>query len=151
MASKFMRRRTWWVKFQHPVTGVRIRESLETHDPARAELLRRRIELEVELSDPRFRAADIPSHLREQIEAWSGRAVPGPVPESSTPVIAVVVTVDSSGDVTSVGKAPSRQSAEQRTRRDWKCLLCGRLFGRRLNSGIQCAQEKLAFVGLLEN
>jgi hypothetical protein len=52
MASKFMRRRTWWVKFHHPVTGARIRESLETHDPARAELLRRRIELEVALLRP---------------------------------------------------------------------------------------------------
>ena len=67
MASKFMRRRTWWAKFHHPVTGARIRESLETHDPSRAELLRRRIELKVELCDPRFRAADIPARLRDQV------------------------------------------------------------------------------------
>jgi len=46
---------------------ARIRESLETHDPARAELLRRRIELKVELCDPRFRAADIPARLRDQV------------------------------------------------------------------------------------
>jgi len=53
-----MRRRTWWVKFHHPVTGARIRESFETHDPARTGRLRRRIELEVALAIPRFRAAD---------------------------------------------------------------------------------------------
>jgi|GEM_PF-773523 len=71
MASKFLRHRTWWVKFYHPVTGARIRESLETHDPARAELLRQCIELEVALSDPRFRAAEIPSHLRQEIDSWA--------------------------------------------------------------------------------
>jgi hypothetical protein len=70
MASKFQRRQTWWVKFHHPVTGVRIRESLETHDPARAELLRQRIELEVALREPRFGAAEIPPRLRTEIDSW---------------------------------------------------------------------------------
>ncbi|HEY3900220.1 MAG TPA: hypothetical protein VGM54_16545 [Chthoniobacter sp.] len=70
MASKFKRRQTWWVKFHHPVTGVRVRESLETRDPARAELLRQRIELEVALRQPRISAAEIPQHLRREIDSW---------------------------------------------------------------------------------
>lgn len=71
MANIFLRHRTWWIKFHHPATGARIRESLETRDPARAELLRRRIELEVALGDPRLGAAEIPPSLRDQIHSWS--------------------------------------------------------------------------------
>lgn len=63
MASIFQRRNTWWVKFRHPATGLRIRESLETHDQARAELLRQRVELESALLDPRFQAAELPAAL----------------------------------------------------------------------------------------
>ena len=51
-----------WVKFHHSVTGVQISASLETHDQARAELLRHASTC----CDPRFGAADIyknPSEL----------------------------------------------------------------------------------------
>ena len=71
MANIFLRHKTWWIKFHHPATGARIRESLETHDPARAELLRRRIELEVALGAPCFGATDLPPNLRDQIASWS--------------------------------------------------------------------------------
>ena len=54
MASKFLRRQKWWVKFRHPQTGEIIRESLNTHDAVRAELLRARLELQVQLPEPRF-------------------------------------------------------------------------------------------------
>ena len=84
MASKFMRRRMWWVKFHHPVTGVRIRESLETHDPARAELLRQRIECEVALRDPRFGAADIPPRLRRTIDSWNHERPASPMDAKET-------------------------------------------------------------------
>jgi len=41
MASIYQRRLTWRVQFYHPLTGKLTRESVDTHDPARAELLRR--------------------------------------------------------------------------------------------------------------
>ena len=64
MASKFLRRQTWWIKFRHPATGQSIRESLETQNEARAELLRARLDLEVALLEPRFQAVEIPQALR---------------------------------------------------------------------------------------
>jgi len=79
MANIFLRHKTWWIKFHHPVTGARIRESLETHDSARAELLRRRIELEVALGAPCFGAADIPQTLRKEIDSWSHRPPVSPL------------------------------------------------------------------------
>ena len=63
MAAKYLRRQTWWVRFYHPITRELVRVSLETHDEARAELLRQRVELESELLDPRFQAAELPSDL----------------------------------------------------------------------------------------
>lgn len=72
MASKFLRRQKWWVKLRHPVTGESIRESLETGDPARAELLRQRLDLEVALLDARFQAAKIPDRLLEVLGLDSG-------------------------------------------------------------------------------
>ena len=67
MASKFMRRKTWWIKFQHPATGEILRESLATHDPARAELLRERLDLEIAILDPRFQAVEVPEGVRRLI------------------------------------------------------------------------------------
>ena len=67
MASKFMRRKTWWIKFQHPATGEILRESLATHDPARAELLRERLE-------PRFQAVEVPDGVRRLIPAQASVA-----------------------------------------------------------------------------
>jgi hypothetical protein len=67
MASKFKRGCTWWIKFTHPDTKQRVRQSLETHDEARAELLRERIELEVALLEPRLRRADLPDRIRKEM------------------------------------------------------------------------------------
>ena len=68
MASKFVRGAKWWIKCRHPATGQLIRESLETSDEARAELLRQRITLEVELLQPRFQAVTIPDALRNALK-----------------------------------------------------------------------------------
>ena len=67
MASKFVRGAKWWIKCRHPATGQLIRESLKTADEARAELLRQRITLEVELLEPRYQAAEIPETLRHAL------------------------------------------------------------------------------------
>jgi integrase len=71
MASKYQRRQQWWAKFRHPATGTLIRESLETADEARAELLRQRLDLEVALLDPRFQAAEIPRRIRDVLRTSS--------------------------------------------------------------------------------
>jgi len=67
LASKFKRKQYWWAKFYHPVLRQSIRESLETTDKARAELLRERLELEVKLLQPRFHAAALPKNLLEHL------------------------------------------------------------------------------------
>ena len=64
MAAKYQRRLTWWVRCYHPRNGQLIRASLDTHDEAKAELLRQRIELETALLAPRFQAADIPTDIQ---------------------------------------------------------------------------------------
>ena len=88
MAAKYQRRLAWWVRFYHPRTGQLVRESLDTRDEAKAELLRQRIELETALLDPRFRAADIPvavhAALGIPVRAEINRAdVPSPTATSS--------------------------------------------------------------------
>lgn len=96
MVSKFLRRQKWWVKLRHPVTGESIRESLETGDPARAELLRQRLDLEIALLDPRFGAAEIPQRLREALSLRSSDSpllldeaqAPSPHPRSA-PIVSV--------------------------------------------------------------
>jgi hypothetical protein len=67
MASKFIRRLKWWIKFRDPATGEVVRESLDTPDAARAELLRQRLELEIALLEPRFQAAEIPGGIRARL------------------------------------------------------------------------------------
>ena len=84
MASKYQRRQQWWTKFRHPVTGTLIRESLETTDEARAELLRQRLDLEVALREPRFQAAEMPQRIRdalfmaEPVDGAAAAATAGP-------------------------------------------------------------------------
>ncbi len=66
VAAKYLRRQTWRIRFYHPHSGELIRASLDTHDEARAELLRQRVALETTLlkaaealRQPRFKAAEI--------------------------------------------------------------------------------------------
>jgi hypothetical protein len=63
MASKFLRRQQWWVKFRHPVTGCAVREILDTSNEARAEILRERLDLEVALPAPRLQCVEIPERM----------------------------------------------------------------------------------------
>jgi len=84
MAAKYLRRQTWWARFYHPRTGELIRGSLETSDEARAELLRRhiellaeRIKLEQTLQEPRFQTAEIPAPLAGGSRAAGPRQPPG--------------------------------------------------------------------------
>ena len=101
MASKFMRRKTWWIKFQHPATGEILRESLATHDPARAELLRERLELEIALLDPRFQAVDVPEGVRRLIpvQASVAPAVQPAVQPTIVPAQQVFPTMPSAARV----------------------------------------------------
>lgn len=46
MAAKYLRKQTWWLRFYHPRSNELVRESLGISDEARAELLRKRVELE---------------------------------------------------------------------------------------------------------
>jgi integrase len=87
MASKYLRRSLWWIQFYHPVTRALIRESLDTTDEARAELLRERLDHEVALLDPRFQATELPPRVREILSggrqdpvAGSAISAPSPAP-----------------------------------------------------------------------
>jgi len=86
MAAKYLRRQTWWARFYHPCTGELIRGSLETADEARAELLRRhiellaeRIKLEQTLQEPRFQAAEIPAPLLGTLDPLAPASAPAVV------------------------------------------------------------------------
>jgi len=68
MASLFQRHQKWWIKFRNPQTGKCVRASLETGDPARAQLLCQRINLEVALLEPKFQMAPIPSTLVQELQ-----------------------------------------------------------------------------------
>lgn len=100
MAAKFLRRLTWWARFYHPRTGKLLRESLGTHDEARAELLRQRVELEAALLHPRFQAADLPSAVRKLVQV--GHAEPAklepsaPAPTKEAPPPAIVAASEAS-------------------------------------------------------
>jgi integrase len=95
MASKFQRRQKWWIKFRHPVTGQRIRESLDTADEARAELLRQRLDLEVALLEPRFQAAEIPDAILRALGTSAARTEPAPaaVPLATAQSLPAAATV----------------------------------------------------------
>jgi integrase len=68
MASKFLRRQKWWVKFRHPRTGQLFRESLQTHDAVRAELMRARIEVQLLLLEPKFHNVELPQSLASLLD-----------------------------------------------------------------------------------
>ena len=67
MASIYKRGRTRWIKFQRPGDKIPCRESLGQIDTKMAELIRRRLELELSLMDPTLHSIELPSPLREQI------------------------------------------------------------------------------------
>ena len=54
---------SWWLKTYHPLSKALVRESLETVDNARADLIRRRVELETELRRPWADGIQIPPKL----------------------------------------------------------------------------------------
>ena len=54
---------SWWLKTYHPLTKEPVRQSLETVEKCRAELICRRVELEVELRRPTVASQRIPEKL----------------------------------------------------------------------------------------
>lgn len=50
----------WWAKYYHPSTFEPLRDSLNTTDEARANLLPRRLDLEIELVRPDIGSVGIP-------------------------------------------------------------------------------------------
>jgi len=83
MASKYLRRSIWWIQFYHPVTRALIRESLDTADEYRAELIRERVDHEVALLDPRYRAVELPPQVRQIVLGGvRGENPPAVVPEA---------------------------------------------------------------------
>ena len=110
MAAKYLRRQTWWVRFYHPITRELIRVSLETHDEARAELLRQRVELESELLAPRFKAAELPSDLIMALGLPQKAAEPSTSPESPAIVEQAAPSTTSQANRNPLG-SPARKLA----------------------------------------
>ena len=99
MASKFLRRQEWWIRLHHFETGRTIRYSLETDNESRAELLGRRMDLEVALLDPILHTLKIPPRLRQVMgsaeakPASSGNGADTEVPHpATTPSVAKMAT-----------------------------------------------------------
>lgn len=79
------------MKFTHPIQGERLRFSLQTRDATRAEVLRRQIEHEVELSKLKRLEIPLPEEIAAALELPSTPplAAPAdilPTEESPTPV-----------------------------------------------------------------
>ena len=105
MAAIYQRKMTWWVRFYHPRTRTLVWENLGTHDAAKAELARERIELETTLLEPRFQATDIPA----AIPAVIGIAERAGVEDTGRPSAPVV----SSGPPQHPSVAVQRQSLDR--------------------------------------
>ncbi|WP_050025365.1 tyrosine-type recombinase/integrase [Verrucomicrobium sp. BvORR034] len=85
MASKFLRRQKWWVKFRHPRTGHLFRESLQTHDAVRAELMRARIEVQLQLLEPKFLNVELPQSLASLLDCPAVAGSETPMLEAPLP------------------------------------------------------------------
>ena len=83
MASIYQRRLIWWIQFYHPRSGRLTRGSLETRDQARAELLRKKIEIEVQRLVPRLQAVEIPVAVLQLLGETKTVTVP-PAPPSDS-------------------------------------------------------------------
>jgi integrase len=86
MASIYQRGNLFWVKLRDPRTGETVRHSLETGDPARAKLLKERIEIEAKLADPRFLSVEVPPPLAELLGTSPAGPVIAPAHNSQVPV-----------------------------------------------------------------
>lgn len=64
----------WWIKARSAQTRTLVRASLETRDPAMDELLRRRIELELELRRPELAGLALSPKLLADLELAVFRA-----------------------------------------------------------------------------
>jgi len=95
MASIFYRGKPpagcWWVQYYHPRTGEITRFSLATGDRYAAEVIRRRVELEVDLRRPELQLQFVPAPIVENL----GPAFPtvalnvSPAPQETSPEPAV--------------------------------------------------------------
>jgi integrase len=64
MASIYLRHQTWWIQFYPTTGGKPLRISLETPNPAQADLLRKKVELLLKLASPRLQELELPETLR---------------------------------------------------------------------------------------
>ncbi len=82
MASIFYRGKppagSWWVQYYHPRSGELSRFSLVTGDRYSAEVIRRRVELEVDLRRPELQLQPIPPDVLKDL----GPAFPEASPKS---------------------------------------------------------------------
>lgn len=71
MASIFYRGKApagcWWIQYYHPRTGATARFSLATGDRYTAEVIRRRVELEVDLRRPELQLQSLPICIVEDL------------------------------------------------------------------------------------
>jgi len=75
MASVFFRgsppNGSWWLRIYNPKLKRPDRFSLKTADPARAELIAKKVELAFELSKPHLKGVEIPEEISEALEIES--------------------------------------------------------------------------------
>ena len=79
----------YWTKYYHPVSFVCLRDSLGTPDRSQAELILRRLELEIELARPEIASAQIPPAIlaRLGLPRRGGEAAPDDPAPVAVPAI----------------------------------------------------------------
>ncbi len=90
MASIYARGNTHWIKYYPPGKSEPERQTLSTPDPAMAELMRRKLELELRLRLPELRGVELPAKIWETL--GGAPALSPPSSESIVPVAPVMAT-----------------------------------------------------------
>ena len=90
MASIYFRGKSpagsWWLQFYHPESGELLRFSLGSGDGAYADLVRRRVEIELALLDRAISSVELPPEIATAagIQPPAPIVVPAPLPEPTT-------------------------------------------------------------------
>ena len=103
MASIYLRRKSFWLQCYHPLTREPVRESLQTSDKAKADLVTEKLNLHLELLRPELQRLTLPPRFAALIEEMGGgsdlRLSTGQPPGAGLPFLPMQVASTSIDEV----------------------------------------------------